>query len=169
MIKEITIYEANGVRFDDLETASKYEVLCDDIERIMSRLNPRPKGIENGVCFVEQDVEILKSCFSDFCISCAKFFSDNEKDFIELANDNRLIYRIVNTISQSPSEFIRYNFYRFECMDFIRGYEFQTPYLAKLEAMEINKTHQTHEEHIKANESCCEQFEKGIKRIWEKV
>lgn len=25
------------------------------------------------------------------------------------------------------------------------------------------------EEYIKVNESCCEQFEKGIKRIWKKV
>ena len=41
MIKEITIYEVNGVRFDKLNDAAKYEDLCDEIERIMSRLKPR--------------------------------------------------------------------------------------------------------------------------------
>lgn len=149
MIKEITIYEANGVRFDNLEAASKYEDLCDDIERIMSRLNPRPKEAENGVCFVKQNVEILKSCFSDFCILCSKFFSDNEKWFVEVTNGDRHISHIERIIHERDFKCMSDAFSRFECMDFETGYEFVSPYYAKLEAMRRNKTYQPHEEH------CC--------------
>lgn len=43
MIIEISVFEVNGIRFDDLNSAIKYENLCDEVERIISRLKPRTK------------------------------------------------------------------------------------------------------------------------------
>lgn len=42
-------------------------------------------------------------------------------------------------------------------------------YIAKIPQFMMSVPLCCEEEYIKVNESCCEQFEKGIKRIWKKV
>lgn len=130
MIREITIYEANGVRFDDFNSASEYEDLCEDIERIMSRLKPRTEEIENCLDYGKQNIVVVKSCIKDFCVRCSKLFPDYEKWFTEVANGDRHISHIGWVISNSEYRIIYDAYFRFQCINMETGFEFQQPYYA---------------------------------------
>lgn len=150
MIKEITIYEVNDVRFDKLNDAAKYEVLCDEIERIMSRLKPRTKEIEDGLGYGKQNINVLKSCINDYCVVCAKLFPLYKEMFIEVANEDRHISHMGRIIYDSLYKVLKDAYFRFECIDRETGYEFQQPYYANHinEAFEyIKKAQEYYKEH----------------------
>lgn len=131
MIKEITIYEANGVRFDDLNSAIKYEDLCDEIECIMSRLEPRTEEIEDALDYGKQNIKVVESCIKDLCMLCAKIFPDYKQLFIEVANGDRHISHIGRLLDDTHEyPILRETYFRFDCIDMKTGYEFQQPYFA---------------------------------------
>ena len=124
------VYEVNGKRFDDPQEALAYEKLCEKIESIMSRLAGRKKEIESGLAYNKHDVEILKQCFKDFCEVCANTIPSFEKWFIQVGNGERHISHIGRILSDYSSDYpiLQKTLFRFECISFENGYEFQQPY-----------------------------------------
>lgn len=128
MIKQVVIYESNGVKFDDLESAKSYDDLCKDIESIMSKMKPRTEDIEELLDYGKQDVKTVRICIKNFCFLCAKIFADYEKTFNEVANGVRHISHIGRIIYDSKYKVLHGAYFRFECINMETGYEFQQPY-----------------------------------------
>ena len=129
-MKAIMVYEVNGKRFDDPQKALKYENLCKKIEDIMEGLEPRTERVNKGLEYLPHSVFILKDCFRDFCYLCADAIPLYKEWFIQTANGERHISHIGRIISDYSHDYpiLQDTLYRFECISFENGYEFQQPY-----------------------------------------
>lgn len=129
-MKKILIFETNGKRFDSYNDAVQYEKLCKKINSIMKQMLPRTKEIENGTDFNKHNKDTLNGCFKAFCKECAKQIPSYAKWFEEVRNGDRLISHMDRILSDYSSSYpILYDtYYRFQCIDFIHGYEFNQPY-----------------------------------------
>lgn len=132
MIKEIIVYEVDGVRFDDVNSAANYEDLCFDIERIMSRLKPRTKEIEDALDYGKQDPEEVRKCLAEFCNVCAKTIPLYKDWFIETGKGSRHLSRIGRVFPDYSNDYpcLWRTYYRFLCINMETGYEFQQAYYA---------------------------------------
>ena len=130
MVKRVIVYEAYGKRFDEYDDALKYEYLYEEVEKIMSDLPPRSKAVENGTGVVKHDVSTLNKCLKAFCNICAEHITPFKQWFIDVVNDDLHISHIGRILSDYRSDFpILYKtYYRFDCIDFETGIEFQQPY-----------------------------------------
>lgn len=126
----IMVYEVNGKRFDDPIDAKKYEKLCEEIEAIMGWLIPRTKDIEDGCNYQKQEVDVVKTCFKSFCLLCSKVIPLYERCFIQTAQGERHISHIGRIISDYSYDYpiLGDTLYRFKCISFENGCEFQQPY-----------------------------------------
>lgn len=129
-MRKILVYESNGKRFDSYEEALKYEKLCEKIDGIMSQLLPRTKAIEQGTDFNKYNKETLNGCLKAFCQECAKQIPTWEQWFTETANGTRHLSHIGRILSDYSHDFpcLYDAYFRFSCIDFNTGYEFQQPY-----------------------------------------
>lgn len=129
MMKSL-ILKLNGKRFDSYEEALKYVKLCKKVDGIMSQLLPRTKEVEQGTDFNKHNKETLNGCFKAFCQECAKQIPAFEQWFIEIANGTRHLSHIGRILSDYNHKFpCLYDVYfRFNCIDFNTGFEFQQPY-----------------------------------------
>ena len=129
-MKAITVYETNGMRFDKREDAIAYEKFCNKIKSIMSQLLPRTKEIEEGTDYNKHNLDILNSCFKAFCEVCAKAIPLYGKWFIEVANGERHISHIARILGDYHYDYpiLSDAYFRFSCINFENGYEFQQPY-----------------------------------------
>ena len=124
------VYEVNGKRFDDPIEAKKYEKLCEEIEEIMGRLLPRTKDIEDGCNYNRQDVDVVKMCFKSFCLLCSKVIPLYKRWFLQAARGKRHLSHIGRVLSDYSQDYpiLHTTFFRFQCISFETGYEFQQPY-----------------------------------------
>lgn len=129
-MKTIIIYEVKGKRFYDQIEAKKYEKLYEEVESIMSRLAVRTKEIENGLGYIKHDLQNLKQCFEKFCEVCAKTIPRYKEWFVQTARGERNISHIGRILSDYGSDYpiLRKTLFRFECISFENGYEFQQRY-----------------------------------------
>ena len=129
-MRKIIVFETNGKRFDSYEEALKYEKLCKKVGSIMSQLLPRTKEIEQGTDFNKQNKETLNGCFKAFCQECAKQIPSFEQWFTETVNGTRPISYIGRILSDYSHKFpcLYDAYFRFSCIDFNTGFEFQQPY-----------------------------------------
>ncbi len=130
MVKQVIVYEAYGKRFDEYNDALKYEYLYEEVEKIMSDLPPRSEAVENGTDVVKHDVSTLNKCLKAFCNICAEHITPFKQWFIDVVNGDLHISHIGRILSDYRSDFpILYKtYYRFDCIDFETGIEFQQPY-----------------------------------------
>lgn len=94
MIREVTIYEVGGVRFDTIEEAVKHSALCEKVEEIMNRLLPRTPMLENGEGVVFHDKNVVAEVLDDFAELVTERLS-SKFHFVGNKND---IYRAPNSI-----------------------------------------------------------------------
>ena len=129
-MKTIMVYEVNGKRFDDLEEAKAYEVICENVDEIVCILLPRTKEVDEGADCLKQDVDFLKTCFRSFCFLCSRVIPDWKDWFTQVANGDRHFSHIGRILSDYSDDFpVLWSTYcRFCCIDFENGYEFQQPY-----------------------------------------
>ena len=129
-MEAIMVYEVNGKRFDDPQEALKYEHLCEKIEDLMSWLSPRTERIKKGLEYNRHSTNVVKDCFRDFCHLCADIIPSYKKWFIQTANGERHISHIGRIISDYSRDYpiLQDTLFRFECISFENGYEFQQPY-----------------------------------------
>ena len=132
MIKTISVYEVNGKRFDNLGSAIQYEMICEEVESIMSRLKPRTKDVEDGLDYIQQDKNVLKSCKKDFYELCSQTIPDFANMFIEVGKGERHPSHIERVLSEYENDYpcLWKAHYRFKCIDEECGYEFQQSYYA---------------------------------------
>ena len=126
----ITVYESNGKRFDKREDAIAYDKLCKKIKSIMARLLPRTKEVEAGTDYNKHNLDTLKGCFKAFCLECARVLPEWSDYFTQTISEERHISHIGRLLSDNSHHYpILYDaYFRFACMDFKNGYEFQQPY-----------------------------------------
>ena len=124
------VYVVNGKRFDDPIDAKKYEILCKEVEEIMGCLLPRTKDIEDGYNYNRQDIDIVKMCFKSFCLFCSKVIPAYKKWFFQAARGKRHLSHIGRVLSDYSKDYpiLQITFFRFQCISFENGYEFQQPY-----------------------------------------
>ena len=124
------VYVVNGKRFDDPIDAKKYETLCKKVEKIMEGLLPRTKDIEDGCDYNRQDIDIVKNCFKSFCLLCSKVVPAYKKWFSQAARGKRHLSHIGRVLSDYSEDYpiLLTTFFRFQCISFENGYEFQQPY-----------------------------------------
>lgn len=129
-METIMVYVVDGKRFDDPQDALAYERLCEEVESIMSRLAVRTKEIENCLGYNKHDLQNLKQCFEKFCEVCSKTISRYKEWFVQTARGERHISHIGRILSDYSEDYpiLQKTLFRFECICFDSGYEFQQPY-----------------------------------------
>ncbi len=129
-METIMVYEVNGKRFDDPIDAKKYEAICKEVEEIMEWLLPRTKDIEDGCNYNRQEIDIVKMCFKSFCLLCSKVIPAYKKWFSQAARGKRHLSHIGRVLSDYGNDYpiLQTTFFRFRCISFENGYEFQQPY-----------------------------------------
>ena len=129
-MRTITIYETNGKRFDDKNEAIAYEKLCKKINSIMSQLLPRTKEIEEGRDYNKHNLDTLNGCFKAFCLECAKVLPKSSDWFMQTISGERHMSHIGKLLDDNSDNYpILYEaYFRFSCIDFNTGFEFQQPY-----------------------------------------
>ena len=129
-METIMVYEVKGKRFDDPQEALKYEKLCKKVEDIMDGLEPRTERVNQGLECIPHSIFIVKDSFRDFCHLCADIIPSYKEWFIQTANGDRHISHIGRIISDYSHDYpiLQDTLFRFECISFENGYEFQQPY-----------------------------------------
>lgn len=129
-METMTIYIANGKRFDDPQEALYYERLCSRVSDIMDKLKPRTDAIENLQSFNKHDVLVLQKCFNDFCLLCAECIPSCRGWFIDVTRGKRHKSHIDKILSDYSHRFpvLHDTMFRFMCCSFDNGYEFGQPY-----------------------------------------
>lgn len=129
-MEKITLYRTNGKIFENYEDANNYERLCKKVNGIMSQLLPRTEGVEKGIDFNKHNKETLNGCLKAFCKACAECIPSFKDWFIEVINGDRHISHMGRILGDCNSDYpILYDaYYRFSCIDFETGFEFQKPY-----------------------------------------
>lgn len=126
-MEEIVIYKTNdGSRFDDKDKAEKYEVLCNRVNEVNSRLINIGRGLEYNE-YIQQDVNVVKQCLSDFM----DIVADAIPDYANLAEQTKSGERHYSLIGRVISD------YNIRCLQMFNfrlnsiaenGKEFQQPY-----------------------------------------
>lgn len=131
-MKKILVYETNGKRFDAYEDAVRYEILCKKVNGIMSQLLPRTKEIERCLDYNKHNLDTLNGCFRAFCKLCSVLIPDYKEWFEQTACGERDKSHIGRILDDNRSEYpILYDaYFRFACIDFNTGFEFQQPFYA---------------------------------------
>lgn len=131
-MKKVVVWETNGKRFDVFDDAVKYEKLCKKVAGIMSQLLPRTKDVEDCLDYNKHNLYTLWGCFRAFCKLCAVIIPDYKEWFEQAACGERDKSHIGRILDDSRSDYpILYDaYFRFACIDFNTGFEFQQPYYA---------------------------------------
>ena len=100
--------------------------MCERVNGFMSLLSERTKEVENGTDFLKHDLSTLNKVYDEFLICCREVFPDWADKFNKdthfsftsrLIDDRSSIYPILSDA-----------LFRFQCIDFASGYEYQQPY-----------------------------------------
>lgn len=129
-MKQVIVYETNGKRFDDIKDAEAYENLCERVNDIMSQLAPRTNDVINGYACNKHNPDTVKKCFREFCEVCAETIPSFANWFKQTAENTRHISHIGRVLSDYDHDFpiLNKTYYRFFCIDFEKGFEFEQPY-----------------------------------------
>ena len=129
-METIMVYEVNGKRFDDPQEALAYERLCEQVDNITKVLTPRSQLLEDGCDYYEHDLRVVKDCFRKFCILCSKVIPSYKEWFLQTANGDRHTSHIGRILSDYSHDYpiLNKTLFRFNCISFENGYEFQQPY-----------------------------------------
>ena len=128
-MKKVTVYEVEGKRFNR-EDARAYEHLCQRVSKVISVLQPRTKELEDGLAYIEHDKEVVKIAFDLFMGVCADVIPDRREWFEQVAKGQRHISHVGRIIGDYDYPILNKVFFRFNCINFEHGYEFQQPYFA---------------------------------------
>lgn len=129
-MKTITVYEVEGKRFDREEDAQAYEHLYQRVRKVMSLLKPRTQEVEDCLVYLEHGKEELNTALKLLMGICGEVIPSWKEWFDQVAKGERHISHAGRIISECDYPIIRNEFFRFMCIDFETGYEFQQPYFA---------------------------------------
>lgn len=137
-MKEITIYQTeDGSRFDKKEEAVKYEEIynkCNYINSLIPKINRELEYDE----YIQQDIKVVKQAFNDF-MDVVAIAIPNYADWAEQTKIGvRHISHIGRVISDYNIKCLYSLYFRFCCISFDNGKEFQQPYFV-LHQNEVTK------------------------------
>lgn len=132
-MKEVTVFEVEGKRFDTQKEAFDYEVLCNRVHQVMSLLKPRTKEVEEGIGYMSHDFNVLNTALEQFMGICGEVFPDYKEVFDRVGKKELSVAKAEMMIDLYPYLYpvINKAFYRLLCIDFNSGLEFQRPDYAK--------------------------------------
>lgn len=149
-MKEIIVYESYGKRFDKKEDAMAYEKLHEEVDELMAAMAPRTQLVEDGLECIRHCADTVKACFKIFCDICKNAIPLHQRIFDEVREGVRHRSHAEYILSDYSQDFpvLRDTLYRFACIDFETGLEFQQPYFVKnqeeyFEIIEKYKSHKT--------------------------
>lgn len=127
-MRTIEIYETNdGSRFDKLEEAVEYERLCDKCDCINQKLGILSRDLNSNE-YVQHDPEVVKKQFKEFMDVVAVAIPDFSNIAIQCGAGERHISHIYRVIGDYDIKCFSDLLFRFNCIDFDNGKEFQQPY-----------------------------------------
>lgn len=139
-IKEINIYECtDGTRFDIIEDAEKYQLLCNNLKEAEIYLNDRTKQCENGIEYVQQSKEQVERYRKRIFNLAAEYIPSFSKTFIECGNGTRHISHAERIISDYNNQALNRAVFRLSCTSSDTFREYQQPYYAYHEGQWPNK------------------------------
>lgn len=145
-MKEITIYQTkDGCRFDKKEEAANYETLCNKCNKIDSMLTNIGRGLEYNE-YIQQKTRVVKQAFSDFLDIVAEAIPEYAIWSEQTKNGERHISHIGRVISNYNIRCLEKLYFRFSCISFDNGREFQQPYFVTHQneaTKEVFKTQKT--------------------------
>lgn len=133
-MEKITIYKAvDGTRFDRKADCEYYESICKNVSNIMARIRPN-EDISSRIA-IRQDIDVVREVKQDFFLICAEVIPFFSQLFKEVANGTRHISHAGRILSDYSKDFpILYStYYRFECINYCSGVEYEQPYFANHE------------------------------------
>lgn len=129
MIERKVIYVVEGKHFNDIESAEKYNTLYETVTNLLSILKTEK---EDGI--VKHNKDVVKGCFKLFCYICASIFSEFEEVFKRMGDEGILFKGSIceKVIFNHQYDYpIIYNaYYRFSCINFSSGIEYNSPWFA---------------------------------------
>lgn len=142
-VKPIMMYEAYGQIYDTYEKAAKYAELCERVNGFMSLLPERTKEVENGTDFLKHDLSTLNKVYDDFLACCREVFPE----CADKLNRNTHISFSARFIDDRSRVFpiLSDALFRFQCVDFASGYEYQQPYFVRNSKEFFDKYYKKHD------------------------
>lgn len=132
MIQEIKVYEVDGMRFDTMKEATRYEGICLNVALVMAGLDPTTEEVKEMRGYQKHDIVTLRRAFADFCSLCA-IYIPMHGDTFEKTSRGVLRKSIMSKILLEYKQdypILYSTFFRFMCINFDTGFEFQQPYYA---------------------------------------
>ena len=138
-IKEQLVYIVDNIQFTDKDEAIKFAAKYDEVDKIMSILNPRTKAVEQHKAILKHDTDKLKKCLKEILelsksairlnFNTDEFINKVEQDFINYPNSNgNYITSFVRYIQgYDDVKFLWDPIWRFRCTNFTSGNEFSQP------------------------------------------
>jgi hypothetical protein len=125
-VKETIIYTVGGEDFRDKEAAEEYRALCEDVDRIMSRLAPLTEKVKKGLDYLRHDVNTVRSVKDELLEYCNNLIPQG-REKLKLTNKEvdierplrwnldklclrKAWYRLWRICSHTGYEFYRTNF-----------------------------------------------------------
>lgn len=131
-MKQFSIYVADdNSKFEDKNQCMRYELLCDEVNRVMAVLKPRPNddlAFKNGSGYLQQSIGICESVRKQFFTICAREIPYWEKIMRECAEGRRHISHAGWIISDCSFKCLRDAYDRMSCIDLTNGKEFGQSY-----------------------------------------
>lgn len=128
-MKEIIVYQTeDNCRFDHKEDAINYENNLKRCNDINSRLINIGRELNYNE-YIQQDINVVKNAFCDFMDIVAKTIPTYAKWANQVKTGERHISHIGRVLSDFDIKCFNKLYYRFICIDFNNGKEFQQPYL----------------------------------------
>lgn len=130
-MRAITIYQAeDGSRFNKKEDAIRYENLCHKCDEINRRFVNIDREL-NSKEFIQQNPVIVKVLFAEFMNVVAEAIPYYAQWAKECGAGIRHISHILKVLCDYNINCLDKLMYRFWCIDFDSGRQFQQPYFVK--------------------------------------
>lgn len=127
-METITMYRCNdGSTFNEKAEAEKYEMLCAECARIEGMLVSIGRNL-NYDEYIQQDEQTVKSAFAQFMAVVAKAIPSYANMALQCGSLTRHISHIGRVIDDYGIRCLQRLYYRFYCIDFNNGREFQQPF-----------------------------------------
>ena len=127
-MKEVIIYQTeDGCRFNDKESAMKYEELCDKCKSIESTLVNIGRELQYNE-YIQQDITTVKNAIYCFMNVVADAIPEYAAWAIQVKNGGRHISHIGRVLSDYNIRCLNNLYFRFKCISLENGKEFQQPY-----------------------------------------
>lgn len=127
-METITMYQCDdGSTFNNKEEAEKYDMLCEECAKIENMLVSIGRELHYDE-YIQQDASTVRSAFTKFMEVVAREIPTYANVALQCASLTCHISYIGRVIDDFGIKCFRRLYYRFYCIDFNNGREFQQPY-----------------------------------------